>query len=191
MLAAAVTESLEHLRPWMPWAEAEPEPLRRKVRRLRRMRASFDRRKDFVWGIFDPGEQRVLGGCGLHRRIGAGAAEIGYWIHVDRAGQGLGTETAAALTRVGFEFEKLRRLEIHCDPVNVASAAIPRKLGYHHQLTAKAWTAAQDMPPRDTMFWTMLAEAYPDSPAASAEIEAYGADGAPLRAAPRHMGVSK
>jgi RimJ/RimL family protein N-acetyltransferase len=154
------------------------------------MRADFDRRRDFIWGIFDAGEHRVLGGCGLHRRIGAGAAEIGYWIHVDHAGKGLATEVAAAVTRVGFELERLHRLEIHCDPANAASAAIPRKLGYDHQLTAKAWTAAPDMPPRDTMFWTMLAGAYPASPAAAAEIEAFGTDGGPLKALARHMGVS-
>jgi RimJ/RimL family protein N-acetyltransferase len=190
LLASAITESLGHLRPWMPWAAAEPEPLRRKVRRLRRMRANFDQGRDFIWGIFDPGERCVIGGCGLHRRIGAGAAEIGYWIHVDHAGQGLGTEAAAALTCVGFEVQKLRRIEIHCDPANAASAAIPCKLGYDHQVTVRDWTAAPDMPPRDTMFWTLLAGAYPGTPAAAAAVEAFGADGAPLPALARHMGVS-
>jgi len=151
LLASAITESLDHLRPWMPWAAAEPKPLRRKVRqRLARFRAWFHLGENLIWGIFDPAEARVLGGTGLHCRIGAGAAEIGYWIHAGHVGQGLGTEAAAAVTRVGFEVERLKRLEIHCDPANVASAAIPRKLGYDHQVTVRRWVNAPQATPRDT-----------------------------------------
>ncbi|MHC4211310.1 MAG: GNAT family N-acetyltransferase, partial [Planctomycetota bacterium] len=169
LLQAALETSLDHLRPWMPWAAEEPETLRRKVRaRLRRFRAWFDRGRDLVYGLFDPDEQQVLGGTGLHRRIGAGAGEIGYWIHVDHTGRGLATEAAAALTRVGFQTEKLARLEIHCDPANVPSAAIPRKLGFAHQVTVPAWVTSPKEPPRDTMFWVLSAEGFPGSAAASA-----------------------
>jgi RimJ/RimL family protein N-acetyltransferase len=173
LLQSAIDASLEHLRPWMPWVESEPEPLARKVRRLRRFRARFEQGGDLVWGMFDPDESQVLGGVGLHRRIGAGAGEIGYWVHVDHAGRGLGTEAAAAVTRIGFEIDKLRRLEIHCDPTNAPSAAIPRKLGYAHQVTVPGWLNSPKSPPRDTMLWAMPAAAYPDSPAASAAIEAF------------------
>ena len=36
----------------------------------------------------------------------------------------------AALTPVALELSATRRVEIHCDVANTASAAIPRKLGY-------------------------------------------------------------
>ncbi|MHC4129534.1 MAG: GNAT family N-acetyltransferase [Planctomycetota bacterium] len=146
-------------------------------RRLRRFRAWFEQGQDLVYGLFDPDEQRVLGGTGLHRRIGAGAGEIGYWIHVDHTNRGLATEAAAALTRVGFQTEKLARLEIHCDPANVPSAAIPRKLGFAHQVTVPAWAPSPKQSPRDTMFWALSAEGFPGSAAASAELEAFGAAG--------------
>ena len=40
----------------------------------------FDLGTDFVMGIFDRDESGVLGGTGLHKRRGAHALEIGYWI---------------------------------------------------------------------------------------------------------------
>jgi RimJ/RimL family protein N-acetyltransferase len=81
------------------------------------------------------------------------------------------------VTRVGFELEKLNRLEIHCDPANAPSAAIPRKLGFAHQVTVPAWVNSPKQPPRDTMIWALVAGAFPASPAAAAEIEAFGATG--------------
>jgi RimJ/RimL family protein N-acetyltransferase len=181
LLQTAIETSLEHLRPWMPWATEEPETMRRRTKaRLRRFRAWFDRGRDLVYGIFDRDERRVLGGTGLHRRIGAGAGEIGYWVHVDHTGKGLATEAAAALTRVGFQAEQLARLEIHCDPANAPSAAIPRKLGFAHQVTVPGWVNAPKPPPRDTMFWVLSAGQFPATPAASAELEAFDAAGARL-----------
>jgi RimJ/RimL family protein N-acetyltransferase len=168
LLQSALADSLEHLRPWMPWVAQEPEPLSRKIRRLRRFRARFDAGRDFVWGLFDCDEKRCLGGIGLHRRIGAGAGEIGYWVHADHTGRGLGT--AAAVTRVGFQFERLRRVEIQCEPDNAPSAAIPRKLGYVHQVTVPGRANTSKGNPRDTMFWVLSAEQFPDSPAATVEI---------------------
>jgi RimJ/RimL family protein N-acetyltransferase len=180
LLQSAIVDSLEHLRPWMPWVAKEPEPLPRKARRLRRFRARFDAGQDYVWGLFDPDEKRCLGGIGLHRRVGAGAGEIGYWVHVDHTGRGLATEAAAAVTRVGFEAEQLGRLEIHCDPENAPSAAVPRKLGYGHQVTVPGRINDPKAAPRDTMIWAMSSAQLADRPAAAAEFEAFDADGEPL-----------
>ena len=91
MLDAAVRANLDHLRPWMPWVRHEPESIERRTVRLRRFRRRFEAGADYTYGIFDRDEREVLGGAGLHLRIGAGAAEIGYWIHVDRVREGLAT----------------------------------------------------------------------------------------------------
>jgi RimJ/RimL family protein N-acetyltransferase len=125
LLKAAIDASLDHLRPWMPWAQHEPEELEAKIERLRRYRGNFDLGQDFVYGVFDRDETQVLGSSGLHTRVGKGAREIGYWIHADHVNQGLATETSAALTRVAFEVDVVGRVEIHCDPANERSAAVP------------------------------------------------------------------
>lgn len=44
------------------------------------------------------------------------AREISYWINQKHINNGFAFETVSALTRVGFDIEKLSRLEIHCDP---------------------------------------------------------------------------
>jgi RimJ/RimL family protein N-acetyltransferase len=114
-----------------------------------------------------------LAGTGLHTRAGSGGREIGYWIHAAHVNQGLATEAAAALTKVAFVVDDVRRVEIHCDPANVRSLAVPRKLGFRHEATLRARTTTPDGRPRDTMIWTLLADEFAASPASTAEVEAF------------------
>jgi RimJ/RimL family protein N-acetyltransferase len=176
MLAHSVSENVEHLKPWMPWAHAEPEPIEAKENRLKRFRGMFDLGQDYVYGIFNPEETRLLGGTGLHTRLGESQLEIGYWIHKDHINQGLVTESTSALIKVAFEIIHVHRLEIHCDPGNFASAAIPRKLGFTHEGTLRAKTRFLDRW-SDSMIWGLLEDEYPDSPASKAGIEVFDAFG--------------
>jgi RimJ/RimL family protein N-acetyltransferase len=177
LLSQSVSESIEHLKPWMPWAHNEPTPLQTRIDRLRLWRSKFDLDQDYSYGIFNPEETRVLGGTGLHPRVGPDATEIGYWIHVDFAGQGLATETSAALVRVVFEVLKLKRVEIRCAPANVRSAAVPRKLGFTHEATLARRIPHHTGILRDVMVWSLFEDQYPNSPAARAEVAAYDAAG--------------
>jgi RimJ/RimL family protein N-acetyltransferase len=176
MLADSVTESVEHLKPWMPWAHSEPTPIEEKVKGLKRFRGRFDLEQDYIYGIFNREETRLLGGTGLHTRLGENELEIGYWIHKDFINQGLATESSAALVKVAFEIIKIHRIEIHCDPANLASASVPRKLGFTYEGTLRAKTPFLDRW-SDSMIWGLLASEYPDSPAANVEIKAFDAVG--------------
>lgn len=171
----AIDASLEHLRPWMPWAADEPQDLSVKIERLRRWRGKFDLGQDFVYGVFSLDETEVRGSSGLHTRVGERAREIGYWIHVDHINKGLATEVAAALTKVAFEIDEVARVEIHCDPRNVRSAAVARKLGFVHEATLRHRTTDAQGEWKDSMIWTLLAEEYERSVAREAEIKAYDA----------------
>ena len=169
LLKDAIDSSLDHLRPWMPWARHEPQTLAQKVELLREFRGQFDLGADSIYGIFDAGEERVLGGTGLHPRIGPGGLEIGYWIRADAAGRGIATESTAALTRVAFELAGVERVEIHCAAENLASAAIPQKLAYSLQ-----------EPAGDDLVFTLTAAEFPESPAADTALAAFDAAGASL-----------
>jgi RimJ/RimL family protein N-acetyltransferase len=173
LLKAAIDANLEHLRPWLLWAQHEPESLQAKIELLRQCRGEFDLGHDFTYGLFNQEETQVLGSSGLHTRAGAGAREIGYWIHQDHINQGLATEAAGALTKVAFAIDHVARVEIHCDPNNVRSFAVPRKLGFGHEATLRQRTSTPDGRPRDTMIWTLLAGEYPESVAAATEMEAF------------------
>ncbi len=134
-LATAITESLEHLRPWMPWAAFEPLPIEERRALITRWDQEWEAGGDVVLGVFLDGTP--IGGTGLHRRIGPDGLEIGYWIHADHTRQGYATEVAAALTDLAFTVDGITRVEIHHDQANVASQGVPRTLGYEY-VTKKA-----------------------------------------------------
>lgn len=173
MLFDSVTLSVEHLLPWMPWAKNEPSSLEDKINLIRMFRGQFDLGTDYTFGIFNKQETELLGGCGLHTRVGKDAREIGYWIGVNHINKGYATEMVQALTKVGFEIEKLKRIEIHCAPENIRSQSIPRKLGYTLEALLKNRTTDSNGNPRDTMIWTMFADEYEVSPIKEAVFKAY------------------
>jgi RimJ/RimL family protein N-acetyltransferase len=173
LLKAAIDANVDYLRQWMPWAAHEPTSLQKKVELLRGMRAKFDLGQDFTYGIFNSDELRVLGGTGLHLRSGPGSREIGYWIHRAYANRGLATEAAGALTRVAFLVDEVSRVEIRCDPRNLASAAVASKLGFNHEATLRQREMFGRGDWRDVMVWSLRVEEFPNSPAAAITMQAY------------------
>jgi RimJ/RimL family protein N-acetyltransferase len=131
-VARAVADSLEHLRPWMPWAQPRAATREAQAARIADVEAGWQRGTDFVYVMLRPDgpDDEVVGIIGLHRRIGPGAVEIGYWTHVDHAGRGYMTAAAKAVTEAAEALDDVDRVEIHTDEANLRSAAIPRKLGY-------------------------------------------------------------
>jgi RimJ/RimL family protein N-acetyltransferase len=176
LLAESVAENIEHLKPWMPWAHNEPEPFEEKEKRMLSFRGMFDLHEDYIYGIFNPEETKLIGGTGLHTRLGDKEIEIGYWIHKDYINKGLVTESTSALIQVAFEIIHLHRVEIHCDPRNIASASIPRKLGFTHEGTLRQKTPFLDHW-SDSMVWGLLESEYPNSPASKVKIKAFDAHG--------------
>lgn len=179
MLAQSVAESVDHLKQWMPWAYSEPEPIEEKVSKIKRFRGEFDLGEDFIYAIFNKDESRLIGGTGLHTRLGDEQLEIGYWIHKDFTNRGLITESTAALVKVAFEVVHIHRLEIHCDPQNLASASIPRKLGFTHEGTLRGKTRFLNRW-RDTMIWGLLDTDYPSTPSCNAKIKVFDFRSNPL-----------
>ena len=173
LLQKSIQESVEHLRPWLPWVKTEPEELKVKIERLRVFRAKFDLSEEFIYGVFDPKETELIGGTGLHPRVGSNAFEIGYWINVNQINKGYATEISAALTKVAFEIENVNRVEIHIDPDNVRSATIPKKIGYVFEATLRNRCENIEGEPVDSMIWSMIKEEYLKSHAAKAKIIVY------------------
>ena len=167
-----VLANVEPLRPWMPWIAKEPLSRRERAELLRAFRGAFDQGRDFVYGVFDLHDGEYLGGCGLHPRVSPGGLEIGYWVVRHRWGQGIATELAAALTRVGFEHMDAERLEIRVAPDNARSLAVPRRLGYVEEGRLRAvGPEGADGAPSDLIVFGMLPEELAESPAIDAKIE--------------------
>jgi RimJ/RimL family protein N-acetyltransferase len=131
-VATAVAENLEHLRPWMPWANAESADERFQRRRLVEADAAWARGADFGYGLFagTGDDERLLGAFGLTARRGAKTLEIGYWMRADATRRGLATRAVEVLTDIAVNQPDVERVLVYCDEANHASAAIPRRLGY-------------------------------------------------------------
>ena len=175
-LKEAIDSSLDHLRPWMPWVEHEPQTLEEKVALLKSFRSQFDLGENFVMGIFSADETKQIGGSGLHPRLEPGGLEIGYWIRAVETRHGYGTESTAALTRVGFEVCEADRIEIRIEPANEASLGVPRKLGYTEEaMLRRRLPGREGGPLRDVAIFTMFREDY--DPSIAPGIRAYDARG--------------
>jgi RimJ/RimL family protein N-acetyltransferase len=78
--------------------------------------------------------EKVIGSGELnvqHPRFRRGA--IGYGLHPDSWGRGYGTAIGRELLRIGFEDVGLHRIDATCDPRNLGSAAVLRKIGMTYE----------------------------------------------------------
>jgi RimJ/RimL family protein N-acetyltransferase len=124
-----VTESLDHLRPWMPWATPDYDQAATQAF-LQRCEDEWTTRTGYQYLILDDGVP--AGSAGLMARIDPGGLEIGYWVHRAHTGHGVATAAAAALTDVALALPGIDHVEIHHDQLNLASERVPAKLGYAH-----------------------------------------------------------
>ncbi len=127
-VALAVERNIEHLRPFMPWVADEPLTLYERRDLIETWEREWRDGGDVGLGVFLG--DRIVGGCGLHWRRGPNGLEIGYWVDKDHLRQGVGTEVAGLLTTAAFGVPDVTFVEIRHDKANVASAGIPRRLGY-------------------------------------------------------------
>jgi RimJ/RimL family protein N-acetyltransferase len=121
-----VMQSLDHLRPWMPWASGYSRD--DAVRFTTQSEQDWDAGVAYQYAITS--EDAVVGSCGLMRQIGPGGLEIGYWLHPAYTGRGLVTAAVAALVGQAFALPDIERVEIVHDQANTASGGVPRRLGF-------------------------------------------------------------
>ena len=157
-MAVVVTQSLSHLRPWMPWAQEAPTAESAELV-VRRMQADFIARRDLSWQIYarraDGSAGRLLGGTGLHRMDWTVRKfEIGYWIRPEAARQGHVSEAVRLLTVLAFGPLDARRVEIRCDARNTRSRAVAERCGFELEGTLKNDALGMDGRPRDTCVYS-------------------------------------
>jgi RimJ/RimL family protein N-acetyltransferase len=129
-IAAAVSTSLDYLRPWMPWATPESAERASQLARVAEADHNWESGISYVYSVLTAEQGTLVGEIALHRRPADNCAEMGYWITASQAGLGYGTSAGRVLTMAALALPGVDRVEIHCDAANVASTAIARKLGY-------------------------------------------------------------
>ncbi|GAA4930825.1 GNAT family N-acetyltransferase [Streptomyces coeruleoprunus] len=123
-----IEESLEHLRPWMPWVAEHSREQTADFLACRSERWADGR--EFSYAIVLDGA--IAGACGLYRHDDTpdDSLEIGYWLHPAATGRGVATRAARALVDQAFRLPGVASVEVVHDAANRASAAVPARLGF-------------------------------------------------------------
>jgi RimJ/RimL family protein N-acetyltransferase len=173
LVSRAVEQSLDHLRPWMPWAKYEPSSEHHRLERLRTNRGHFDLGSDYTYGLFDKAGQTLFGIAALKLGPVIDERELGYWLHVAHTGKGLMHEAALALLRVGFDLESLDAIEVRVDPDNERSARVALRLGFQGPTLDLLSATGPDGDKRDAHVYSLSRVMYASGEARSVKIEAY------------------
>lgn len=154
-LMEAVTESVEHLRPWMPWIQFEPQDIHGKRKLIKEFTSEWEARTGFAMGIFFG--LRLVGATGFHVRGPYDSLEIGYWVRVGHTRQHIALRATRALVDEAFRLPGIQRVFVNHDVANVASGGVPKRLGFQLFDTVKR----EPMSPGDSGMvhqWVMTKE---------------------------------
>ena len=141
------------LAPWIPWGKLIPT-LDEQLAQILLWNQRFWSGSDLTYALFER-DGAPVGAVGVHDRCGPHARELGYWLTRDGEGRGYMSEAVRAMTRLAFELYGLDRLEVHTDPANSRSRAIPERLGFTHELTLKRRVLDSDGQLADSVVYTL------------------------------------
>jgi RimJ/RimL family protein N-acetyltransferase len=155
----AIRESINELRPWMPWAQTVPE-VEETEAVFRSGLARFVKREDLILTLWRKSDGVFVGGSGLHRiDWSVPCMEIGYWVRTSLSGQGYITEAVIGITQFAFKHLSAQRIEIRCDARNTRSAAVAERAGYRLEARFHHDARAVDGSLRDTLFYACFPNA--------------------------------
>lgn len=163
---AAVDVNLDHLRPWFPWAAADPRPVEEHAALLATQAADFAAGRWWSYGVWRPeptGEVDGAGGAALVGAVGVYRArqdvarpsvrEISYWLTAAATGRGYATEAVGAIAEAALAEPGVLGLEIRVDPANAPSARVPPRLGFALRERLAGDRTGLSGEPLDTLVW--------------------------------------
>jgi RimJ/RimL family protein N-acetyltransferase len=152
----AVVESVNELKPWMPWVHPEPL-LESSIRFHAEAQAKWYSREmlDFQW--HDKATGRLIGKGGFHTiNWTVPKLEIGYWVRTSMAGKGYCTEAVNALVSFAQKEFSTKRLEICSDPRNKKSCTVAERCGFVLEGILKQNMRAPDGNLRDSCMYALV-----------------------------------
>lgn len=156
LLMEAVTESLDILKPWMPWAHNPVTP-EAEEGIVRRMHAHFLTREDLPLFILKKDTGEFVGGSGLHRMDwDVPHFEIGYWIRVKFQGKGYMTEAVRGISNFAFEKLFAERVEIRMDARNERSWKVAERARFKYEGTLRSDARTTEGGLRDTRIYSKI-----------------------------------
>lgn len=133
----AITESLEHLRPWLAWVDPAPT-VDASEASCRRAHGRFLLDEDLMAFFFLKETGELVGGSGLHNpRWDLRQFEVGYWGRHARSGHGLITEGVSALVRHALDELQATRVFLTTDEANTRSRRLAERVGFQLEGTLR------------------------------------------------------
>ena len=130
-LLAEVKDTLELLKPWLPWA-TDGYSMKNEMSFLNEQCVKrFNEKSGYAYLIRDRKTRQFCGVIDIIRiEENAKVGEIGYWMAKKAQGKGYMTKAVLALENVAFE-NGFNRMEIKNEPQNVKSVNVAQRAGYH------------------------------------------------------------
>jgi RimJ/RimL family protein N-acetyltransferase len=155
-LREAVEESREHIRAWLPFADAH-QTIEETRDWITHRVADWLLREDLGTGVFLREDGAYLGGLGLHPRSWEiGFFEIGYWLRASAEGHGYMREAVSLLVEFAARDLLASRLEIRCDARNARSAGVAERLGFKREGHIRNGLHAPTGGMRDTLIFGLI-----------------------------------
>jgi len=155
-LREAVEESREHIRAWLPFADAH-QTIEETRDWITHRVADWLLREDMGTGVFLREDGAYLGGLGLHPRSWEiGFFEIGYWLRASAEGHGYMREAVSLLIEFAARDLLASRLEIRCDARNARSAGVAESLGFKREGHIRNGLHAPTGGMRDTLIFGLI-----------------------------------
>ncbi len=129
---ASIDANRQMLRVWLPWVDAT-QTVDDTRTFIEGRRIKLADQTELTAGIWL--DNSFAGVIGVIFSRSAPAAEIGYWLDAKYQGMELVTAAVRATSAYLFEERGIDRIEIHCEPENVKSWAIPERLGFTFEST--------------------------------------------------------
>jgi RimJ/RimL family protein N-acetyltransferase len=157
-LFAAIRESHDELKPWMPWVESH-KTTDNSEESARRGWVEFLERSDLRMHLFLKDSGTLVGSSGLHRiDWSVPKFEIGYWCRTRFAGQGYITEAVRGISDFAFDVLDANRLEIRCDSLNHRSVKVAKRAGFHLEGELRNAEVGPDGSLRNILVFSMIPE---------------------------------
>ncbi len=97
-------------------------------------RESLEKEEGMRWAITPADTDELIGTCGFHKwNKPHFKAEIGYDLRPSMWGRGIMTTAIPVMLQYGYEEMKLNRIEAFVDPVNNASSALLKRMGFTYE----------------------------------------------------------
>jgi len=126
----AVSDSLNDLQPWLPWAENYDKGSAQRFVRESAAAWADGRAFDFTIRPLDERDRHIGNVSVWPTSAPNSIGEVGYWINSKETGKGYGAEATTRAMQIGFEELGFHKLQLRIAVGNVRSDRIARSLGF-------------------------------------------------------------